>query len=49
MEMDRFTEGMGLYPLCQSNGLFPYTQCKFDGDEDGHRDGDGTCKQTLNP
>ena len=50
MKMDRWTIWQTEWvqnPFWLSNWPSPYTQCKFDGDGDRHRNKDGTCKQAL--
>ena len=46
--MDRLTERMGSVPnLTITWSVSIGTMLNFDGDGDGHSNGDGTCKQAL--
>ena len=46
--MDHLTGRMGSVPILSvKQSVSIGTMINFDGDEDGHGDGDGTCKQTL--
>ena len=48
MEMDHLTDRMDSVPILSVKWTVSTgTMINFDGDEDGHRDGDGTCKQAL--
>ena len=45
METEHVTDRMGSEPILTVNSS--YIQWKFDGDIDGHGDGDSMCKQSL--
>ena len=46
---DRLTVRIGSVPILSvKRSVSIDTMLNFDGDGDGHRDGDGTCKQALN-
>ena len=48
MEMDHLTDRMDSVPILSVKWTVSTgTMINFDGDGDGHRDGDGTCKQAL--
>ena len=50
MVMDHLTDRLGSEPILSVKRTVTIdTMIQFDGDIDGHGDGDGTCKQALRP